>query len=313
MIQIFTDTSANLPAAYIQKYSLRVIPLHYSIDGVQAQQDPTVDFDGKAYYDAMRSGAPVSTAMINLAAFLEPLHEALADGNDVIYIGMSGGISGTAHAAAMAVEELQEEFPYVAMSGGISGTYNAAMLAANELLESFPERRVAAIDTYAASLGEGLLVLEAARMLENGAPFSLIVEQISRRRHTMCQYFTVDDLAYLERGGRVSKAAAIVGTVLKIKPLLRGDDEGKIVQCGKTRGRKQSLTALADFYEKLVADKTEEIGIAHADDAAGAQFLLDALRQRGFTGECLTVCYEPVTGSHVGPGTVALFFQGIHR
>ena len=111
MIQIFTDTSANLPAAYIQKYSLRVIPLHYSINGVQAQQDPTVDFDGKAYYDAMRSGAPVSTAMINLAAFLEPLHEALADGNDVIYIGMSGGISGTAHAAAMAVEELQEEFP----------------------------------------------------------------------------------------------------------------------------------------------------------------------------------------------------------
>ena len=240
----------------------------------------------QAYYDAMRSGTPVSTAMINLGAFLEPLHAALAAGDDVIYIGMSGGISGTAHAAAMAVQELQEEFP---------------------------ERKIAAIDTYAASLGEGLLVIEAARMLENGAPFSLIVEQISRRRHTMCQYFTVDDLAYLERGGRVSKAAAIVGTVLKIKPLLRGDDEGKIVQCGKTRGRKQSLTALADFYEKLVADKSEEIGIAHADDAAGAQFLLDALRQRGFTGECLTVCYEPVTGSHVGPGTVALFFQGIHR
>ena len=266
MIQIFTDTSANLPAAYIQKYSLRVIPLTYFVDGAEAHQDPAVDFDGKAYYDAMRSGTPVSTAMINLAAFLEPLHAALA--------------------AACAVQELQEEFP---------------------------ERKIAAIDTYAASLGEGLLVIEAARMLENGAPFSLIVEQISRRRHTMCQYFTVDDLAYLERGGRVSKAAAIVGTVLKIKPLLRGDDEGKIVQCGKTRGRKQSLTALADFYEKLVADKSEEIGIAHADDAAGAQFLLDALRQRGFTGECLTVCYEPVTGSHVGPGTVALFFQGIHR
>ena len=184
---------------------------------------------------------------------------------------------------------------------------------AEELREKYPHAKIMTIDTYAASLGEGLLVLEAARMLENGAPFSLIVEQISRRRHTMCQYFTVDDLAYLERGGRVSKAAAIVGTVLKIKPLLRGDDEGKIVQCGKTRGRKQSLTALADFYEKLVADKSEEIGIAHADDAAGAQFLLDALRQRGFTGECLTVCYEPVTGSHVGPGTVALFFQGIHR
>lgn len=150
-------------------------------------------------------------------------------------------------------------------------------------------------------------------MLENGACFDEIVEKISQRRHMMCQYFTVDDLAYLERGGRVSKAAAIVGTVLKIKPLLRGDEEGKIVLCGKTRGRKQSLASLADFYEKLVADKTEEIGIAHADDAECAQFLLDALRKRGFTGDCLTVCYEPVTGCHVGPGTVALFFYGVHR
>ena len=183
----------------------------------------------------------------------------------------------------------------------------------DELKEEFPERKVASIDTYAASLGEGLLVVEAARMLENGASFDEIVEKISQRRHEMCQYFTVDDLAYLERGGRVSKAAAIVGTVLKIKPLLRGDEEGKIVLCGKTRGRKQSLTSLADFYEKLVTNKTEEIGIAHADDAQSAQFLLDELRKRGFTGDCLTVCYEPVTGCHVGPGTVALFFYGVHR
>ena len=224
--------------------------------------------------------------MINIAGFLEPLREALAAGDDAIYIGMSGGISGTAHAASLAVEELKEEFP---------------------------ERKVASIDTYAASLGEGLLVVEAARMLESGASFDEIVEKISQRRHVMCQYFTVDDLAYLERGGRVSKAAAIVGTVLKIKPLLRGDEEGKIVLCGKTRGRKHSLTSLADFYEKLVTNKTEEIGIAHADDAQSAQFLLDELRKRGFTGDCLTVCYEPVTGCHVGPGTVALFFYGVHR
>lgn len=108
MIQIFTDTSANLPAAYIQKYSLRVIPLTYFVDGAEAHQDPAVDFDGKAYYDAMRSGTPVSTAMINLAAFLEPLHAALAAGDDVIYIGMSGGISGTAQAAVIAAGELTE-------------------------------------------------------------------------------------------------------------------------------------------------------------------------------------------------------------
>lgn len=286
MLQLFTDTSANLPVALTKQHHITVVPFSYTVDGKETDYPDDVDFDGAAFYGAMRRGAVVKTSMVNPDLMANYFERALSQGDDVLYVGMSGGISGTAHAAAMAVQELQEEFP---------------------------ERKIAAIDTYAASLGEGLLVLEAARMLENGAPFSLIVEQISRRRHTMCQYFTVDDLAYLERGGRVSKAAAIVGTVLKIKPLLRGDDEGKIVQCGKTRGRKQSLTALADFYEKLVADKSEEIGIAHADDAAGAQFLLDALRQRGFTGECLTVCYEPVTGSHVGPGTVALFFQGIHR
>lgn len=286
MLQLFTDTSANLPVALTKQHHITVVPFSYTVDGKETDYPDDVDFDGAAFYGAMRRGAVVKTSMVNPDLMANYFERALSQGDDVLYVGMSGGISGTAHAAAMAVEELQEEFP---------------------------ERKIAAIDTYAASLGEGLLVLEAARMLENGAPFSLIVEQISQRRRTMCQYFTVDDLAYLERGGRVSKAAAIVGTVLKIKPLLRGDDEGKIVLCGKTRGRKQSLTALADFYEKLVADKSEEIGIAHADDAAGAQFLLDALRQRGFTGECLTVCYEPVTGSHVGPGTVALFFQGIHR
>ena len=286
MLQLFTDTSANLPVALTKQHHITVVPFSYTVDGKETDYPDDVDFDGAAFYGAMRRGAVVKTSMVNPDLMANYFERALSQGDDVLYVGMSGGISGTAHAAAMAVQELQEEFP---------------------------ERKIAAIDTYAASLGEGLLVIEAARMLENGAPFSLIVEQISRRRHTMCQYFTVDDLANLERGGRVSRAAAIVGTVLKIKPLLRGDDEGKIVLCGKTRGRKQSLTALADFYEKLVADKSEEIGIAHADDAAGAQFLLDALRQRGFTGECLTVCYEPVTGSHVGPGTVALFFQGIHR
>lgn len=286
MTKLYTDTSANLPLALLREYDIAVIPFSYTVNGMAEDYNEETDFDGKAFYDAMRRGAEVKTSMVNPATAAAFFERALAQGDDVLYVGMSGGISGTAHAASLAVEELKEEFP---------------------------ERKVASIDTYAASLGEGLLVVEAARMLENGASFDEIVEKISQRRHVMCQYFTVDDLAYLERGGRVSKAAAIVGTVLKIKPLLRGDEEGKIVLCGKTRGRKQSLTSLADFYEKLVANKTEEIGIAHADDAQSAQFLLDELRKRGFTGDCLTVCYEPVTGCHVGPGTVALFFYGVHR
>ena len=255
MIQIFTDTSANLPAAYIQKYSLRVIPLTYFVDGAEAHQDPAVDFDGKAYYDAMRSGTPVSTAMINLAAFLEPLHAALAAGDDVIYIGMSGGISGTAHAAALAAEELREKYPHA---------------------------KIMTIDTYAASLGEGLQVLEAAELLRAGRSFEEVGDRILARRPHMCQFFTVDDLVYLKRGGRISGAAALVGSVLGIKPILRGDETGHIVSCGKVRGNKKAYAELADYFDKRALDKTARIGIAHADNREGTDYLLGLLRERGF-------------------------------
>ena len=194
MLQLFTDTSANLPVALTKQHHITVVPFSYTVDGKETDYPDDVDFDGAAFYGAMRRGAVVKTSMVNPDLMANYFERALSQGDDVLYVGMSGGISGTAHAASLAVEELKEEFP---------------------------ERKVASIDTYAASLGEGLLVVEAARMLENGASFDEIVEKISQRRHVMCQYFTVDDLAYLERGGRVSKAAAIVGTVLKIKPLLR--------------------------------------------------------------------------------------------
>ncbi len=286
MIKIFTDTSANLPAELIKKHGLTVVGFSYSVNGVEVKEDPEADFDGKAFYGAMREGAQVKTAMVNIGTFTEAMDAELSAGNDIIYIGMSGGISGTAHAARVAAEDLSE---------------------------IYPERRIAVIDTLAASLGEGLQVLEAAEMLEAGASFDGIVDTVNKKRLTMCQYFTVDDLEYLKRGGRISRVASVVGTVLKIKPLLTGNDEGKIVLCGKARGRRQSLMDLAERYDALVRHKDERIGIAHADDEAGAAILLGLLRSKGFTGECITVCYEPVTGAHVGPGTVALFFRGIHK
>ena len=286
MIKIFTDTSANLPAELIKKHGLTVVGFSYSVNGVEVKEDPEADFDGKAFYGAMREGAQVKTAMVNIGTFTEAMDAELSAGNDIIYIGMSGGISGTAHAARVAAEDLSE---------------------------IYPERRIAVIDTLAASLGEGLQVLEAAEMLEAGASFDGIVDTVNKKRLTMCQYFTVDDLEYLKRGGRISKVASVVGTVLRIKPLLTGNDEGKIVLCGKARGRRQSLMDLAERYDALVRHKDERIGIAHADDEAGAAILLGLLRSKGFTGECITVCYEPVTGAHVGPGTVALFFRGIHK
>lgn len=286
MIKLFTDTSANLPVSITKEYDIEVVPFSYTVNGKEVPYSADTDFNGKAFYEAMRAGAEVKTSMINVSDFMAAFEQWIAKGDAVIYVGMSGGISGTA---------------------------NSAKLAAEELLEKYPAAKIAAIDTYAASLGEGFLVIETAKMIERGDPFLKIVKKIELLRKNMCQFFTVDDLAYLRKGGRISGAAAVVGTVLNIKPILRGDENGKIVLCGKIRGFNKSMEALANKYDELVFDKTADVGIAHADNPEGAQRLEDILRAKGFSGELLKVVYEPVTGSHVGPGTIALFFMGEHK
>ena len=150
-------------------------------------------------------------------------------------------------------------------------------------------------------------------MIEEGKSLDEIKAHLLARRPHMCQFFTVDDLAYLKRGGRISGATALIGTVLSIKPILRGDETGHIVSCGKVRGLKRAYAELANYFDTRALDKSESIGIAHADNPEGAEALLALLREKGFTGECLNVVYEPVTGAHVGPGTVALFFYGTEK
>ena len=284
MTQLFTDTSANLPVEVIDEHGIEVIPFSYTIDGVE--YIPEREFDGKTFYDAMRAGSEVKTSMVNAGTFIERFKEALDAGKDVLYVGMSGGISGTANAALMAKQELDEEYP---------------------------DRKIVVIDTLAASLGEGLFVIEAAEQLRDGVALDVIEENIRARIPHMCQTFTVDDLKYLKKTGRVSGAAAIIGNVLSIHPILVGDYEGKIVVKGKVRGMKRTLDALAERYAELVLNKAETIGIAHADNEEGKEYLVQRLRDKGLTGKCMSVCYEPVTGSHVGPGTVALFFFGTDR
>ena len=286
MTKLYTDTSANLPLALLREYDIAVIPFSYTVNGVAEDYSEETDFDGKAFYDAMRRGAEVKTSMVNPATAAAFFERALAQGDDVLYVGMSGGISGTAHAAALAAEELREKYPHA---------------------------KIMTIDTYAASLGEGLQVLEAAELLRAGRSFEEVGDRILARRPHMCQFFTVDDLNYLKRGGRISGAAALVGSVLGIKPILRGDETGHIVSCGKVRGNKKAYAELADYFDKRALDNTARIGIAHADNREGTDYLLGLLRERGFTGECLEVYYEPVTGAHVGPGTVALFFYGTEK
>ena len=284
MTQLFTDTSANLPVEIIDEYGIEVVPFSYTIDGVE--YIPEREFDGKAFYAAMRAGSAVKTSMVNTGTFIDRFRTALDAGKDVLYIGMSGGISGTANAALMAKQELDEEYP---------------------------DRKIVVIDTLAASLGEGLFVIKAAEQLKDGVALDKIEENIRAQVPSMCQSFTVDDLKYLKNTGRVSGAAAIIGNVLSIHPILIGDYEGKIVVKAKVRGMKRTLDALAERYAELALSKTETIGIAHADNEEGKAYLVQRLRDKGLTGKCLSVCYEPVTGSHVGPGTVALFFFGTDR
>ena len=286
MTKLYTDTSANLPLALLREYDIAVIPFSYTVNGVAEDYNEETDFDGKAFYDAMRRGAEVKTSMVNPATAAAFFERALAQGDDVLYVGMSGGISGTAQ---------------------------AAVIAAGELTGKYPARKIVTIDTYAASLGEGLQVLEAARMIEEGKSLDEIKAHLLSRRPHMCQFFTVDDLAYLKRGGRISSATALIGTVLSIKPILCGDETGHIVSCGKVRGMKRAYQELANYYDGRALDKSEMLGIAHADNEEGAQALIALLRDKGFTGECLNVVYEPVTGAHVGPGTVALFFYGTEK
>lgn len=288
MIQIITDTSANLPEEMLKELNIEVIPFHYTVDGVEypSPQSNNEPFNGAPFYAALRKGAIAHTSMVNTHSFCQAFEPFLIQGTDIIYVGMSSGISGA---------------------------YQGSVFAAEEMRKRFPQRKIAIIDTRAASLGEGLPVLHAARMNQAGFDFEEIVTRTQNNSAFICQYFTVEDLFYLKRGGRISGTAAFVGNVLQIKPILMGDHDGKIVIHHKERGRRRALQALVQRYEELVADKNAPVGIAHADSEEDARYVAQKIRESGHQGEMIITCYEPVTGAHVGPGTIALFFYGTRR
>ena len=283
MYKIITDTSANLPSELAREKDIAVIPFNYYVNGGRNTCLDTEGFDGVTFYNAMREGAEVSTSQINPHNYIETMAPILERGEDILFVGMSSGISGA---------------------------YHSAELAAQELLERFPERTIRLVDTLGASLGEGLLVLKAASEKLLGVSLDDVYEKLMDLRHRLCNIFTVDDLKYLRKGGRLSNLSFIVGTLLHIKPLLKGNEEGKIVAFAKLRGRKKALEELAAKYDEYVVHPEEQtIGIAHADCPEDAQKLIDLLKRHKPPKDVLSVCYEPVTGSHVGPGTLALFFE----
>ena len=287
MFTIVTDTSANLDRRWLEAHNVLAIPFHYFVKGQDCTCLDTESFDGASFYNAMRAGEKVTTSQITPQAYHDMMRPVLERGEDILYISMSSGISGS---------------------------YSQAEFSAQELREEYPERKIYTVDTLSASLGEGLLVVQAVECRDRGDSLADTYELLMRIRHPMCQVFTVDDLKYLRNTGRLSNVAAIVGMVLNIKPLLKGNTEGKIVSFAKIRGRRRALMGIAEQYDKLVCNAEQQtIGIAHADCQEDVDYLISLLKANHPPKDIMTVMYEPVTGSHVGPGTVALFFFGDER
>lgn len=281
---IITDTSANLPEAQLTLHEVKEVPFSYCEEGEMHTCMDIAAFDGARYYNAIRSGARVRTSQINPQQYCDCMRTLLEKGEDILYVGMSSGISGA---------------------------YASAELAARELRAEFPQRVIRLVDTYSASLGEGLLVLKAIACKAGGMALDAAAELLLSLRHRVCQVFTVDDLMHLRKSGRISNITAVAGTVLNIKPLLKGDELGRIVNFGKVIGRRRAVEALAAKYEALAVEPEKQtVGIAHADCPEEAARLASLLKKNRPPKEIMTVCYEPVTGAHVGPGALALFFLG---
>lgn len=278
---ISTDTSANLPTAELQWHQLYLLPFSYIVNEVEHQCLDLSAFDGDAYYEMLRH-TPASTSMISMDQYRQLWEPLLEEGHDILHVGMSSGISGA---------------------------YQSAVMAARELREEYPQRRLVVFDTRAASLGEGIQVLHAATCREAGYTLDETVRELAELRPRIRQIFTVDDLMHLRRGGRVSGVAAAVGTALRIKPLLKGDESGRIVVFGKVQGRKRSVRALADnFAANAELLGRWPIGIAHAGCRDEALALAAMLKESDPKARIIIVDYEPVTGSHVGPGALAMFY-----
>lgn len=286
--KIFTDSSANLPERKLAENGIEVIPFIYELDGRFFQCEKSIDnFNYREYYDMLRNKAHVKTSLINVQRFCDEMALTLEAGNDVMYVGLSSGVSGT---------------------------IQAARVAARMLTEDFPDRRIRIFDTRAAGLGVGITACKAAEIRNSGEDIDSTMLKLKEYSDRLCQYFTVDDIIFLKRGGRVSGVTAAVGTVLNIKPILRGDDEGHIVSCGKARGKSKAIEALAETYQKKIRDADKQlVAISHGDCEEEAQRLADIICDIAKPKELLVLPHEPLTGAHVGPGMLALFYEGNSR
>lgn len=285
---IFSDSSCNLPQAQAEAFGVRIIPFAYEKEGhlVDCPMYPDI-FDGKAYYDYLRNKGMVKTSLLPVGQLVDAFRPALEAGQDILYLTMSSGISGTVGSALQAAALLEEELP---------------------------ERKVRVLDSLGAGLGIGLLVGRASDYRNQGLRLEETVAALEKDRANLCEFFTVDDLMFLRRTGRVSGAAATLGTMLQLKPLLRGDESGHITVFQKTRGRKKAIATLAELYGKrAVHPETQRVFISHGDCLEEAEALARLVRETAAPKELIVSLHEPLTGAHVGPGMLALFFLSSGR
>lgn len=280
---IITDSCADLDPGMIKKLRIEVIPMTFILDGESYKNWPDGrEMDFGEFYAQLRSGKMSSTSQLNTVEFLDYFRPFLEKEKDILYIGFSSGLSTTVESARAAAEELAD---------------------------AYPDCSIAVVDSLAASLGEGLMVSYAAQLKKQGRELNETVEWLEKHRLCFAHWFTVDDLNFLRRGGRLSGTVALLGTMLGIKPILHVDDEGHLISKEKARGRKASLDTLVDHIGKSADDpKNQSIFISHGDCLKDAEYVAQEVRRLFGTKEIYINHIGPVIGSHAGPGTVAVFF-----
>ena len=282
---LMTDSSADLPLSLIEELDIQVLQLNVTLEGEDPRPNDQVDV--KAFYAALREKKSATTSTVSIESFLAAMEPILAAGQDILYLGFSSGLSGT---------------------------YNAGFVAARELSEKYPERKLYTVDTLCASLGEGLLVYTVAKMRQDGADIETAYRFAEDNKLKLCHWFTVDDLFFLKRGGRVSAATAVMGSLLSIKPVMHVDNAGKLINVLKARGRKDAINQLFAKIRDTAIDVAEQtVFISHGDCRADAELLADRIRNELSVKTVLVDYVGPVIGAHSGPGTLALFFFGTQR
>lgn len=287
--EIVTDSSSNLVESMIDDFGLHILPLTFMIDGTQYQSYLKGHHtDLQQFYTMMREGKVITTSLPNLADSEELIRGLLEQGRDVLYVGFSSGLSGTFEATELLIHDLSKQFP---------------------------ERTIYAVDTLGASGGEGLLIYHAVQRARAGASITEVRDWLEDNKLHLAHWFTVDDLMFLFRGGRVSKTSAWAGTMLKIKPVMHMDDEGHLIPLEKARGRKKSLNALVDHMSETANEPISEqpVFITHGDCVEDAEYVADLVRERFGVSQIVINYVDPVIGAHSGPGTIALFFLASHR